>query len=82
MEKLKFNPNNKKYFSDDFIKGFECGTERQFNADTEDKTAEWIKNNYREHYCSKCGISALNDDDCFEKLSDFCPFCGRKMLGV
>ena len=38
MEKLKFNPSNKKYYSDDFIKGFECGVERQFNADMADKT--------------------------------------------
>ncbi len=38
MEKLKFNPDNKKYYSNEFIKGFECGVERQFNADMEDKT--------------------------------------------
>lgn len=33
MEKLKFNPSNKKYYSEDFIKGFECGVERQFEKD-------------------------------------------------
>ena len=33
MEKLKFNPNNKKYYSEDFIKGFECGVERQYEED-------------------------------------------------
>lgn len=38
MEKLIFNPDNKKYYSDEFIKGFECGVERQFNADMEEKT--------------------------------------------
>ena len=38
MNKLKFNPDNKKYYSEDFIKGFECGVERQFNADMVAKT--------------------------------------------
>lgn len=33
MTKLKFNPDNKKYYSEEFIKGFECGVERQFEAD-------------------------------------------------
>ncbi len=33
MEKLKLNPNNKKYYSEEFTKGFECGVERQFQAD-------------------------------------------------
>ena len=27
MEKLKFNPSNKKYYSEEFIKGFECGVQ-------------------------------------------------------
>lgn len=39
MEKLKFNPKNEKYYSEEFIKGFECGVERQFNADMAEKTA-------------------------------------------
>jgi hypothetical protein len=33
MEKLKFNPGNKKYYSEEFIKGFECGVERQYAED-------------------------------------------------
>ena len=40
MEKLKLNPNNKKYYSDEFIKGFECGVERQFNVDIAENTTE------------------------------------------
>lgn len=33
MNKLHFNEKNKPYYSEGFIKGFECGVERQFNAD-------------------------------------------------
>ena len=42
MKKLIFNPDNKKYYSEEFIKGFECGVERQYNADMTEKTAKWI----------------------------------------
>lgn len=45
MEKLKFNPDNKKYYSEEFIKGFECGVERQFNADMAEKTVNKININ-------------------------------------
>ena len=77
MEKIKFNPNNKKYYSEEFIKGFECGVERQFNEDMEEKTAEWID---REIYdadrwkCSKCGKTE-------QYKEKYCPNCGRKMKG-
>ena len=35
MKQIKVNPSNKPYYSDDFIKGFECGTKTQFDADKE-----------------------------------------------
>lgn len=78
MEKLKFNPSNKKYYSEEFIKGFECGVERQFNADIEEKTAEWIDLGFKEELygefgkCSNCGVETLLG-------SNYCPNCGAKM---
>ena len=33
MKQLTINSNNRQYYSEDFIKGFECGTQRQFEAD-------------------------------------------------
>jgi ATP-dependent Lon protease len=36
--KLEINPSNKKYYSEDFIKGFECGVERQFEKDKAELT--------------------------------------------
>ena len=33
MSKLTINPNNRKYYSEEFIKGFECGVERQYEKD-------------------------------------------------
>ena len=60
MEQTTFNPNNEPYYSEDFIKGFKCGAERQFEADkadiprwipcserlpSEEERKEWIDNN-------------------------------------
>lgn len=43
IELLKMNPDNTHYYSKDFIKGFECGTNRQFEADMKKyKRGEWI----------------------------------------
>lgn len=33
MKQIEVNPSNKPYYSEDFIKGFECGTKTQFEAD-------------------------------------------------
>lgn len=35
--KLEINPDNRKYYSDDFIKGFECGVDRQYEEDNKKK---------------------------------------------
>ena len=41
MKQLIINQSNKPYYSEDFIKGFECGTQRQFEADKAD-IPTWI----------------------------------------
>lgn len=41
MKQLTINPNNRQYYSEDFIKGFECGTQRQLEADKAD-IPTWI----------------------------------------
>lgn len=47
MNQIKVNPSNKKYYSEDFVKGFECGTERQLKADLE--YLDKIKNTSKEN---------------------------------
>ena len=77
MNKIIINPNNKKYYSDDFIKGFECGVERQYEEDMKQDTAEWeykeIPNtNIIGWWCSNCHMG--------QKLQfAYCPNCGAKM---
>jgi len=33
MDKLKIYPGNRKYYSEEFIQGWECGVQNQFDAD-------------------------------------------------
>ena len=79
MEKLKLNPNNAKYYSEDFIKGFECGVERQFEKDKVELTpivrGKWIDGGYNVYICSICNESL---EIVGEKYA-YCPFCGAKM---
>ena len=45
MKQITINPNNEPYYSEDFIKGFQCGAQRQFEADKSDADrpqGEWI----------------------------------------
>lgn len=80
MNKLKFNPDNAKYYSEDFIKGFECGVERQFNADMEEKTAKWIEDETTISpyycFCSNCDKRII-----LGEYKNFCPNCGSRMKG-
>ena len=41
LKQLTINPTNRQYYSEDFIKGFECGTQRQLEADKAD-IPTWI----------------------------------------
>lgn len=76
MERIKFNPSNKKYYSEDFIKGFECGVERQFNADMAEKTAEWIFVDNKK-IIAKCSNCTLLHDTMYG--TRYCPNCGARM---
>ena len=77
MKQIKINPNNEPYYSEDFIKGFKCGTQRQLEADKADRPqGKWI--DYRPYNiplfdCSICGYHA-------KKMSNFCPNCGARMV--
>ena len=43
MELITINPNNEPYYSEDFIKGFKCGAQRQLEADRASIKTKQIK---------------------------------------
>lgn len=86
MKQIKVNPNNEKYYSSEFIKGFNCGAQRQFEVDmadrkTEPKRGEWLEHEWAEeiegliisnYECSECHSWGRDE-------SNFCPNCGADM---
>lgn len=77
MKPIKFHPNNRPYFSEDFIKGFECGAQRQFEADKR-RIGEWVDNISKTYpgwiHCSECDEVWTGNGK-----PGFCPNCGAAM---
>lgn len=86
MRQLTINPDNRQYYSEDFIKGFNCGAHRQFEADKSDadrRQGEWkrrlVDNGFNADWvCSECGYRVKTDFVSF----NFCPHCGARMKGA
>lgn len=88
MEKLRLNPDNERYYSEAFIKGWKTGVEAQFKADVREQRpkGEWIfktvfpndKSEFPMGYlvCPVCGSHHRNSTPC-----NYCPNCGADMRG-
>lgn len=79
MNKLTMNPNNKRYYSEKYIKGWEDGVKAQYEVRPKGK---WILEcdsggeGSNLYYCSECGC----DYSCQEyDKPNFCPDCGAYM---
>ena len=73
MNKLVMNPNNKKYYSEEYIKGWENGVKAQYEARPK---GEWIDVNGNGSLwrCDQC-----KDTACCK--GNYCPNCGADMRG-
>ena len=83
MKLITINSNNEPYYSEDFIKGFKCGAQRQFEADKADRPqGEWLRTGRTNIYggievqCSNCGDRVM-----VQHLEDewYCRHCGADM---
>ena len=91
MKQIAINPNNRKYYSDEFIRGFECGAERQFEADKSDADrpqGKWIDAEIPLESGGSMPIQVCNLCKTFYPLEytggghRFCPHCGARMKGA
>ena len=91
MRLITINPNNEPYYSEDFIKGFKCGAQRQFEADKSDADrpqGKWVTeyngngwNDYWNYTCSNCGKKYERADTVLYNAR-YCPNCGARMKGA
>ena len=78
---IQFNEANRSYYSEDFIKGFNCGAKRQAKYKKighwiiEDEESNPMGITYTERKCSVCGYEHHNVE--FYK---YCPQCGARMI--
>lgn len=80
MNELVMNPNNKRYYSEEYIKGWKDGVKAQYEARPK---GEWIdKGQYA--VCSNCGADSGTQYDGVQPVprkTSFCPDCGADMRG-
>lgn len=92
MKKLAINPSNKKYYSKEYIKGWEDGVKAQYEATIDAVQGEWVRkekeindcDGHRAFYwfeCDQCGSRPPKDTWGHEWHSNFCPNCGARMEG-
>lgn len=75
------NNNNKRYYSEEYIKGWEDGVKSQYEADIESVQGEWIDRG-DDAECSRCGAHSGTQFDGAEPIplkTKFCHNCGAKM---
>lgn len=77
MELVKIREENKKYFNEDYIKGFETGTYIQYQRDIKEKTGRWIPNDNGTYSCSLCQSWIPNEQHHYAR---YCLHCGAKMV--
>lgn len=82
MKLVEITKENKRYYSKEFIHGFNTGAKIQYEADSKERRGRWEWNNEDEFFysCSNCGHKAYgNTAEIVSGLYNYCPNCGAKM---
>ena len=82
MKLVRVAEENKRYYTKDFIHGFNTGAKTQLEADKREaeRFGRWIYDEWKGWCCSECGNQApfwcLAST---QNLTDYCPNCGARM---
>lgn len=87
VESLKNEDNIVKSYGSGYEQGHKEGYDKGYDDAISLKRSqcEWIDNGQGFHFCKSCGYFALyqtkDSKNYFEKLSNYCPNCGKEMKG-
>lgn len=80
MKLVQVAEQNKRYYTKEFIHGFNTGAKTQYEADSKELRGRWIvrNNDYIDDCeCSECGcVEYFNKG---WKRFNYCPNCGARM---
>jgi hypothetical protein len=88
MKLVQVAEQNKKYYTKEFIHGFNTGAKTQYEADKKEaeRQGRWIEEYSANHFqakCSACGESTLYgityDLEGNAYYMNYCPNCGARM---
>lgn len=82
MKLLQVAEENRRYYSDEFVLGFNTGARVQYTTDKKGKQGRWIESEIEneKYVCSVCGGSCWYYDYQGDVAkSNYCPNCGAKM---
>ena len=80
MKLVQVAEQNKRYYTKEFIHGFNVGAKTQYEADKKDaeRRGRWTTERTMEHdgewYCSVCGYEPI-----VYEATNYCPNCGARM---
>ena len=79
MKLVQVAEENKRYYTKEFIHGFNTGAKTQLEADKKEaeRRGRWIENEFGA-YCSECGLYAYRSNGIPWK-SNYCPMCGARL---
>lgn len=76
MKLVQVTEQNEKYYSPDFVQGFNAGAKAQYEEDRKERRGRWVAvENDVDYYpfmCSECYETVI-------KSTNYCPKCGAKM---
>lgn len=81
MKLVQVTEQNEKYYSPDFVQGFNAGAKAQYEADSKERRGRWIRTG-EDGYCSvcKCDMPMFRNDWEWEYTeTPRCPNCGAIM---
>ena len=85
MKLVQVAKQNEKYYTKEFIHGFNTGAKTQYEADSKERIGRWVHRPMEEWGASNCKCSVCGEEKFFPLLlkggaDNYCGNCGARMV--